>query len=589
MKVAIITLNYNGKYDTLELLESFKKLTIENGQLKIIMVDNASGDGSVSEIHAKFPNVDILQTGKNLGFGGGYNKGLEYAKIWGADYFFLINNDAKIADADILQKLINITKADPKIGIAAPKILFEKGFEFHKDRYEDKDLGKVIWYGGGFFDWNNIQSVHRGIDEVDKGQYNDVEETAFITGACFLIKREVLEKVGGFEGEYFLYFEDAHFNKKILDAGYKLYYCGNTHIYHKVSRSTGIGSKLTDYYHTRNRLLFGMQYASPKTKFALIREAFKLLFFGRPAQRLGVLDYYLGITGQGNVRSHIESGNTDVEYPLKLSIGIVNYNTADLTRKLLQSIFNKESGFAADSMEIIVLDNGMVDPCKEVIQEYLPKVKYLQNQENEGFSKGYNKTIKYSLGEYYLMLNSDIEVLKDALLELTKVEDKFKGEAVLGGKLIFPSGVIQDSVFHLPTITGTLKEYFLRQTGAYFMYVPEGEKIVQVDGTAMAAYLIPRKILDRVGLLDENIFILFEDVEYARRLKKYNVPIYFVPQVKFLHHHGASTKKQGIIKSYEQLKKSSMYYHGKIYYWLLYYTLLFCQKFSGTKTPGEIR
>ena len=121
------------------------------------------------------------------------------------------------------------------------------------------------------------------------------------------------------------------------------------------------------------------------------------------------------------------------------------------------------------------------------------------------------------------------------------------------------------------------------------MSAPTGEKVVQVDGAAMAAYLIPRKILDKVGLLDENIFILFEDVEYARRLQNFKVPIYFDPGIKFLHHHGASTKKQGISKSYEQLKKSSMYYHGRFYYWLLYYTLLFCQKFSGVKTPGEIR
>lgn len=154
---------------------------------------------------------------------------------------------------------------------------------------------------------------------------------------------------------------------------------------------------------------------------------------------------------------------SDVEYPFKLSIGIVNYNTADLTMKLLKSIFNDKSGFRSDKMEVIVLDNGLIDPCKDAITEFLPRIKYLRNPENEGFTRGYNKTIRFSLGEYYLMLNSDIEVLEKGLSELVAMEDDFKGEAVIGGKLLFPDMSDQDSAFHLPTLTGAVREYFLAQ------------------------------------------------------------------------------------------------------------------------------
>jgi GT2 family glycosyltransferase len=585
MKLAIITLNYNGKKDTLDFLESLKKLQTDNLELRTIVVDNASSDGSVKEIHDKFPEVDILQTGANLGFSGGYNKGIKYAQIWGADYFLLINNDTLINSGNLLDELIKTIKSDDKIGLVSPKIYFAKGFEFHKGRYQENDLGKVIWFAGGVFDWNNIGSIHRGLDEVDKGQYDDISESEIFSGACVLIKKEVFEKVGLLDEKYFLYFEDSDFGKRATESGFKKYYNGKVSIFHKVSQSTGIGSEITDYYHSRNRLIFGMEYGKGRTKFALFREALWQLVFGRVAQKEGILDYFKGKTGDKNIELDKPKG----EYPFKLSIGIVNYNTANLTKKLLMSIFNSKSGFDEKTMEVIVLDNGHIDPAKDLIKEYLPRIKYLENKENEGFSKGYNKTIRFSLGEYYLMLNSDIEALDNSLSEVVSIAEEFKGKAVLGAKLIFPNGIVQDSAFNLPTITGALKEYFLRQKGAYFMYAPENEKQVKVEGAAMAAYLIPRKIFQKVGLLDENIFILFEDVEYARRLKKYCVPIYFVPQIKFLHHHGASTKKQGITKSYEQLKASSMYYHGKIYYWLLYYTLLFCQKFSGTKTPGEIR
>lgn len=272
-------------------------------------------------------------------------------------------------------------------------------------------------------------------------------------------------------------------------------------------------------------------------------------------------------------------------YPLKLSIGIVNYNTARLTKKLLQSIFEKESGFDEKTMEVIVVDNGSKDHCQQIIKDYLPGVKYLQNKENEGFSKGYNKTIKFSRGQYILLLNSDIEVMKNSLSEILKWGESFKEEAVLGGKLVFPDKTKQDSAFHLPTITGAFTEYFLGRSGSYFMFQPPGENPTQVEGLVMACYLIPRKIISKVGLLDEGTFIYFEDIEYARRLKRYGVPVYFVPSARFIHHHGAASKKIGVDKSRELLQKAAIHYHGKLYYFLLSWVLKIGQKIGRVKTP----
>ncbi|MBI2330409.1 glycosyltransferase family 2 protein, partial [Candidatus Daviesbacteria bacterium] len=369
-KIAIITVNYNGRDNTIEFLKSLELLKTNGIELRVIVVDNASSDGSVSAIHKEFPEVDIVQAGSNLGFSGGYNKGLEYAKIWGADYFLLINNDCVIKDADLISKLLETFKISPRIGLVSPKILFAPGFEFHKDKYQKEDLGKVIWYAGGRFDWDNIGNVHRGIDEVDQGQYDGTEHAEIFSGACVLIKKEALELLKKFDEKYFLYFEDSDLAKRAADAGFKIYYNGQVAVYHKVSQSTGIGSKITDYYSTRNRLIFGMQYAKIRTKFALLREALKLLILGRPAQRRGVLDFYLGIRKGVNL-NHPEG--VKLEYPLKLSIGIVNYNTADLTKKLLESIPG------SPDIEIIVLDNGTLDPCKEWISKF--NVKYLANKE----------------------------------------------------------------------------------------------------------------------------------------------------------------------------------------------------------------
>lgn len=577
-KVAIITVNYNGKKDTLEFLESVKKLLTINYELLTIVVDNGSADGSVDVLKTLYPMVDILQTGTNKGFAGGYNKGMDYAYIWGADYILIINNDTVIKDQNLLDELIKTAESDPQIGLVSPKIYFAPGFEFHKDKYKEDDIGKVIWYAGGEFDWNNISSLHRGLDQVDNGKYDQVAQTDLISGACMLIKRKVLETVPPFDEHLFLYFEDSDFQIRVRKAGFKTYYNGKVSIYHKVSRSTGIGSPITDYYHTRNRLIFGMKYGRFRTKFALLREAFRLFLFGRPAQKRGILDFYLGV--KAGISNEIKA-----DYPIKLSIGIVNYNTADLTKKCLESIFKGDSGFDPDNMEVIVLDNGSGDNCKKVIKEYLPKIKYLENQINAGFSKGYNKTIRYSLGEYYLMLNSDIEVLPGGLTELVKAEDQFHGEAVLGGELVFPDHSDQDSAFHLPTLAGAFQEYFLAKKGSYFLYLPKKDKPVKVEGLVMACFFIPQKVINKAGLLDEGTFIFFEDIEYCRRLKKLGVPVYFVPSAAFIHHHGASTKKIGQEKAYQLLQKSARYYHGSFYFSLLSLILRIGQKLGRTKTP----
>ena len=225
-KIAIITVNYNGKKDTLELLESLKSLQFTVYSLQVIVVDNGSEDSGVSEIRKQFPEVDIVQTGANLGFSGGYNKGIEYDRIWGADYFLLINNDCLIKDADLVLELLKTAESDNKIGLVSPKIYFAPGFEFHKDRYKKEDLGKVIWFAGGKFDWDNIGNVHRGIDEVHTGQYDEISESEIFSGACVLIKKEVLEKLGGLDEKYFLYFEDSDLAKRAKEAENTVsYYC----------------------------------------------------------------------------------------------------------------------------------------------------------------------------------------------------------------------------------------------------------------------------------------------------------------------------------------------------------------------------
>jgi GT2 family glycosyltransferase len=290
-KVGVVTVNYNTSVDTTKFLQSLKHVKTPDITLDTIVVDNGSKE--VYKLPENLQHTTLIRSETNTGFSGGYNIGMKEALKSGAEYILIVNNDTQM-DPDMIKNLLEILQSDPKIGVTTPKIYFAKGHEFHKDRYKTNELGKVIWFAGGHTDWDNVTSIHRGIDEVDHGQYDKTEEIEFASGCCMLFKREVLEKVGLLDDRYFLYYEDADLNERVKRGGYKIFYVPKAVLIHSNAASTGgAGNVLHDYFLTRNKMLFGMTYAPARTKVALFRESLRLLRTGRPFQRLGIRDYYL--------------------------------------------------------------------------------------------------------------------------------------------------------------------------------------------------------------------------------------------------------------------------------------------------------
>lgn len=309
MKISIIILNWNRPKDTVECLKSIKKLKLRRAwKVQIVVVDNASTDNSVKKIN-KFltNNIDkkknfkssLIENKKNLGFVGGNNVGIDHALKQDVDYLLVLNNDT-VVDSELLKGLIKSAQDFPKAGAISPKIYFAKGYEFHEDRYKKSELGKVIWYAGGNIDWNNIYGMNRGVDEVDNNKFMEVEPTDFATGACMLLRAQAIKEVGKFDDKYFMYFEDSDLSMKLKKNDWLVLYTPHAHLWHKVAQSSGIGSDLNDYFITRNRMLFGMRYASLRTRFALYRESLKLYWKGREWQKKGVVDFYLRNFGKGS-------------------------------------------------------------------------------------------------------------------------------------------------------------------------------------------------------------------------------------------------------------------------------------------------
>ncbi len=302
-KVFIIILNWNRPNDTLDCLESLKKLNVDGFTLKVVLVDNGSSDDSVKQFkkyNSGNLELKLIENKDNHGFAAGNNVGIAYALDKGADYLFILNNDT-IVDKNIIIEFLAAAKKYSDSGMFTPKIYFAKGFEFHK-KYKKSDLGKVLWSAGGSIDWNNVYATNKSVDEVDRGQYSRDLQTDFATGAAMFVRADVIQKYGAFDERYFMYLEDVDLCERYKKDGGKIMYVYKAVLWHKVAQSSAIGSDLNDYYITRNRLLFGMGYASWKTRFALYRESVRFIMYGRPAQKKGVFDFYTARFGKGTIK-----------------------------------------------------------------------------------------------------------------------------------------------------------------------------------------------------------------------------------------------------------------------------------------------
>lgn len=299
-KVVIATINFNSEKETHACLQSLEKLHTKGLILEIVVIDNGSKIPFTLTAEEEKKGIALLSTGENLGFTGGSNVGIEYGLGNEADYVMLINNDT-IVDPELLQELLKPFEHDANVGLVVPKIYFAKGHEYHLEKYKKDELGRVFWFAGGYVDWANVFTRHRGVDEVDKGQYDREEDISFATGCCMLLSRQALQKVGMFDNKYFLYFEDGDLSQRLLKAGFRIVYHPQAVLWHITAASGGgSGSILHDYYLTRNRMLFGMRYAPLRSKVALIRESMRLLVRGREWQKKGIIDFYRGNMGKGS-------------------------------------------------------------------------------------------------------------------------------------------------------------------------------------------------------------------------------------------------------------------------------------------------
>ncbi len=241
--ISIITVNYNGLDLTIELLNSIQRLHDKN--LEIFVVDNASKDNPEGLIRQNYPEIHFIRSSHNLGFAGGNNLAVKAAK---GDYIFFINNDAEITEG-CLEKMVDLFENQPTIGVVSPLLCY-----YNENPTQNPD---IIQYAG-------TTPVHPmtarnstiGEKQVDTGQFQQPMPTAYCHGAAMMVKKEVIEKVGGMFEDFFLYYEELDWCERIRRAGFEIWIEPRAKVFHKESVTVGALSPLKTYYLNRNRVYF---------------------------------------------------------------------------------------------------------------------------------------------------------------------------------------------------------------------------------------------------------------------------------------------------------------------------------------------
>jgi len=232
--------------------------------------------------------------------------------------------------------------------------------------------------------------------------------------------------------------------------------------------------------------------------------------------------------------------------PITLSICIVNWNTRELLRACLQSIYRYPPNAP---FEVIVVDNASSDGSADMVRTEFPQAVLIANAENLGYARGNNQAIQQAQGEYILLLNPDTEVFPDTLNCALAFLAAHPEAGAIGAKQLFPDGRVQSSVRGFPTPANLLWEVsglarlFPRALGGYRMRAFTYDRVAEVD-QPMATFLMARRaVVEQVGLMDEAFPLFFNDVDWCYRIKQAGWRIYFVPEVQILHYGGASTRQ----------------------------------------------
>nr|WP_295864498.1 glycosyltransferase family 2 protein [uncultured Chitinophaga sp.] len=289
--VAVVILNWNGKAFLEKFLPSVCRSTY--GNLQLVLADNASTDDSVAFVTANYPSVRIVRNPSNDGFAGGYNEALARVE---ADIYVLLNQDVEV-EPGWIEPVVALMESDPRIAACQPKMR----------AYHQPDEFEYAGAAGGWMDVLGYTFCRGRIlytTEKDEGQYDDVQDVFWATGAALFIRSACFHQVGGFDRDFFAHMEEVDLCWRLQRAGYRVCYCPGSKVFHVGGGSLPQGNPRKLYLNFRNNLMMLWKNLHSEDRWIVLFQRFfldilaavKSLVSGKPKDMAAIWrayrDYY---------------------------------------------------------------------------------------------------------------------------------------------------------------------------------------------------------------------------------------------------------------------------------------------------------
>lgn len=229
---------HGGEQITAECIESL--LRQDHPSLTILLVDNASPDGAGTRLRDRFPQIRYVQTGSNLGYTGGNNRGIRLALDSGAEFVLIVNNDTAL-DSRCVSLLVDSARQGDRVGAVAPKIL----------HYEDPT--RIAFAGGDYSIVRALGRHRRAAERDDPAEAPRLDEITFVTGSCVLLPATVARALGGFREDFFMYCEDVELSLRLRRGGYRMYYQPAARVLHHEPIGHTLSTPFASFHRDRNR------------------------------------------------------------------------------------------------------------------------------------------------------------------------------------------------------------------------------------------------------------------------------------------------------------------------------------------------
>lgn len=524
IEVSIIIPVYNKVELTRQCLLTLYKNTPAEIDFEVIVIDNASNDGTGQYLEfAKniFDNLSVITNRENIGFARANNLGVKNAE---GEFVLFLNNDTEPLSG-WLENLLEVIRNDKKVAAVGSKLLFPDGSLQHAGVIiiEDKQLPDPL--------------VARHIywkAPADIPEANKLKIYHALTAACLLVRKKNFDEVDEFDEAYWNGYEDVDLCFKLGEAGYKMVYQPASVVVHHESQSGQ--ERFAKVNHNIERL-HKKWLGKIKPDFILEKNS-----EGIQTDAGFIRDYITPKTTDRNKTS--DKKNTNL---FDASIIVLTYNGLEYTRQFLESIKKNTKV----KYELILVDNCSSDGTVEFLKKFVKDksgTKLILNEKNLGFPGGVNQGLKIASGKYIVIANNDIIVTKGWLERMIEVAESDEKTGLVGPVSNSVSGVQIDKDAEYPDIE-KMHEYAGRAAKKY-----KGQ-IIQFPRVAFLCTLIKREVIDKIGGLDERFSPgNYEDDDFCLRAQQAGYKTIIAKDV-FIHHYGSkSFTADGVDKYKERLE-----------------------------------